>query len=271
MPANPVSLRLTSRYHEQVDRLARGTGRAVAGRFGQVDRENLSESLQAFVVDAITIVAGAQGAAQGLSAGYFRALSRLELGRPDESDGADVVGHSTDGRELGPVLGTVPAKVYVALKQGKSIDQAFSFGRFAAAGKARTEVMDAARAELDAHMADAPVKGWRWRSKGTCGACLALDDGSIRDGFMETHPGCQCLPSPAFEVKETVEPETGHERFMDLPEDEQNSLLGLEIAEGIRSGSIPWSALVAEEHNLRWHDFVTAASAAQVKRRAKRR
>lgn len=271
MPANPASLVLTSRYHERVDRLARSTGKAVAGRFAAVDRENLSESLQAFVVDAISMLAAAQGAAKGLSAGYFAALSALETGRVQQTAGADVVGHATDGRELGPVMGVVPARVYVALKQGKSIDQALSYGRFGAEHRARTEVMDAARSELDAHMADAPVKGWRWRSKGTCGACLALDDGAVREGLMETHPGCQCVPEPAFEVPETVEPETGHERFLNLPVSEQDALLGVDLAQGIRSGAIAWGDLVVTEHNPRWHDFVTAASATQAKRRARRR
>lgn len=120
-----------------------------------------------------------------------------------------------------------------------------------------TEVMDAASQELTHQMRESrSITGWRWKSRGTCGACLAMDDGSVLPDSrpLNRHPYCQCVPEPVLRgVKERVKRPTGHDRFNELSEAQQNASLGEKKASLLRTGAIAWTDLVSKETSAEWH------------------
>lgn len=259
MPANPRSLRLLRTYHDRVAGTAEQISQALEKRLAQANPDELSESLSLAVSDAVSAVSIGQSAVLNLTRGFFRGLSQAETGTPELADTEVTPGKTTDGRDLTEVLQATVARTLASVRDGKppakALDEAArSIRRFA-----MTEVMDAARAEMQAQMdASDSVKGWRWASRGTCGACLALDNGSIRDGALQAHPNCLCVPEPVFDVKEKVKRETGRERFLSLSVEAQDELLG-DKADLVRRNLIPWTALVEFVRHPEWHDHIKEA------------
>lgn len=269
MPANPRSLALGRAYRDGADRTWRATNQAVLALLAGIDTADIGGSFRAVLPNIGAVIRLGQGRAQDLSVAYFRRLAELETGRAAGREPADLVGKTVDGRPIGVALAATPAKVVMGLRRGWSTTKALTFARFAFTRTTQTTVMDTARAELRNQMKSPGVVGWRWRSRGTCGACLALDDGSVRGSgeFMRAHPNCECLPEPGFDVEERIQPETGRERFMGLPKAEQDALLGHEKAELIRTGAIAWSQLVKTEQHKEWRPSITEAPLEQLRKR----
>lgn len=179
----------------------------------------------------------------------------------------DNEGFTTDGRPLGEAMGAIPAKVFLALKQGQPTHKALAYGRFAAARFVWTEVMDAANQELT-HQMDAldEVKGWRWKSRGTCGACLASDNGTVYPTSrpLNRHPSCQCVSEPVIDVKERVHRETGIDRFQQMSQAEQDASLGKGLAELVRNDSVAWADLISKENPHEWHPLTVVTTLKEV-------
>jgi hypothetical protein len=233
----------------------------VGARYDAVDTSRLGPSLRSFIGDAARIVALGQGATAQLSRGYLRAAASQELRRSVDLPPAVEAnaGTTADGRTLSQAFGKVAGQVFLALRGGRPLSVALGFGRSTAVRFAQTETLDAARIEL-VHQAEAmpQIRGWRWRSRGTCEACLALDDGDVHGGLtFPAHPGCECVPEVVFSVPETVTRDTGHDRFNAMVPEEQDRLLGPVIANLIRAGAIAWADLVLKETFHDWRAVAT--------------
>lgn len=268
MPAERASLALTDRFHRNIDGLALQTADQIGARFNPSPDEDLKVYFGEFIPLAATLVGGGQSAAATVAGGFFRGLSELELGKPRLAEELpDNAGATADGRSLEEALGATRARTLLGLSRGWQLDQARSYARASFIRFARTEIVDAAGIELMHQLQNVDrVRGWRWRSRGTCGGCLALDDGSIRSAStpLERHPNCRCLPEPVFKVKERVARVTGRQRFDGLPEKEQNALMGAEKAQLLRMGLIEWDHLVHREHHREWNDSLTERSLRQL-------
>lgn len=267
MPRSRNSLLLLERYHDEIISLRDRTARLVDRRFGAVQPGRLSPTLQAFTTDAAQIIAIAQENAAHLAMGFLRAYERSEITRGEIEQPEIEGGYTRDGRPLGAAMGAIPAKVYLALKQGQSVSKALAYGRYAARRFVETEVIDAADNVLHEQIIAHPqITGWRWKSRGTCGGCLAMDSGrTLPPGTpLNRHPNCRCISEPVFNVRERHYRDTGHERFRAMSKTAQDAALGKTIAEAIRAGEVRWPDLVAEERPHRWHRMVVAASAQDV-------
>lgn len=264
MPASRRALTLGERFHRNIDDLSRRTSAGAARRFNPPAEVNLGAYFDEFIPVAGGLVGAGQGAAATLAGGYFRGLAFAELGEAEIAPTMQGnAGFTADGRALEEALAATRAKCLLGLSRGWKLDQARSFARASIDRFSRTEVVDASSLELTHQMqAHDAVLGWRWRSRGTCGACYALDDGSVRpaDRVMERHPNCVCIPEPAFDVEETVQRRTGRQRFDDLPFKDQNRLLGTEKAELLRGGLIEWRDLVHRDQHREWTDSLTERS-----------
>jgi hypothetical protein len=273
VPADPRTLELSERYHGQLDELVRRAATSVGRTFAGVPLEDLGAGYREAIAAALTVIQIGQTAAVSLSRGYVRAAGRLEVGEaaigaPAESN----VGETADHRPLVAALAATPARVFVLLKKGRPIDQAVRFGAFSSSRVAETEIMDAARIELEQQIREQPaIRGWRWRSRGTCAACMSLDDGAVRGSGqpLRGHPKCRCVQEPVFDVEETVTRESGHERFRALSPSEQDQNFGQERADLLRSGRIAWADLVAREGAHEWRDALVTRPLAELLARAR--
>jgi len=245
----------------------------VVERFNSVDPDaQLGPQLRAFTKAAARILTASQEQVAEDTRDYFRDLAQREgVKRPPRTPlASDNAGRTIDGRALEEALRTIPAKVLLALKSGRKVPEALAYGRFAVARMAQTEIMDTARIELDHQMVESPdCRGWRWRSRGTCGACLALDDGSAREPgeTMEAHPFCECVQDPMFRSDRLVRP-TGHDKLYQLDDEEQTRLLGFVGATLLRQGKISPADLVVTQTHETWRPVVTMAAAATLLDRA---
>lgn len=266
MPANQQSLRLLDLYHDRLVSVRERTAQVVDGLYRGLDTSDLGVSFQGFVRDAARAITAGQTNARLLSDVFLTNYIGASTGEKGdlEEPVPDNEGFTTDGRRLTDAMGAIPAKVFLAIKQGQPMGKALAYGRFASSRFVLTEVMDAANQELT-HQMDAldKVKGWRWKSRGTCGACLASDNGRVYPTSkpLNRHPNCQCVSEPVVDgVKERVPRETGIERFKSMPEAEQDKSLGKGLADLVRKSAIAWTDLISHENPHEWHPLVVVTT-----------
>lgn len=226
--------------------LARSTSLTVAGIIRSADTGDMRTSLQRAITSAAAAVEVGQRRAQGLTAAFVRTKVTAEIGRTIDAAGISprIAGTTTDGRSLVDALGAVGPTVFVAMSTGRSASAALDYGAAGAARLASTEVMDAARREVDAQAGAAPdlFPGWVWvvGSEGGCAGCLGSADGDTHpwDELMESHPWCTCIRSPevAGAPQEVARP-TGADIYAGLSPQQQ--------AETFHSAGDAKAALVA--------------------------
>jgi len=235
--------------------MGRRIGDVVGRRFLAVDPAELAASYQAAIADAAAIVTVGQDGAATLARAYMLTMSRLELGEGQLAPALeDNAGQTADHRSVAEGLAATPAKVFLALQKGKPLDQAIRFGQFSAARFGQSETLDAGRLEIGSQL-EALGLGWRWRSRGTCGACMSMDDGRTRKGGrLNAHPSCECVQEPDFGGD--LERPTGRDRFDQLSRAEQDAALGAETAELLRSGKLGWDELVKVERFKEWRPII---------------
>lgn len=270
MPNSRRSLQLLDAYHDRLAALREQAGRSVRVRFRAVelaDPADLPDAFRSFGRDAAAIIGGAKDSAQTLSAAFYGSLRAEETGDDAAVPFELPDPYSTsDGRSLEQALAATPAKVMLALKQGKPLQQALSFGRFGVTRFTVTEVMDGASDTLSAAMAeDDAVVGWRWKSRGTCDACAAVDGLKVLPVGqpLERHPYCQCVQEPAFTFNHRVERISGHDRLAALPAAERSERVNL-----VLSGPLEWEDIVAVDRSKEWHAMTTVAPLAEMRRKA---
>lgn len=259
MPANAASLPLTSAYHNKLANLAEQVARIAGARTPRLAKGEMDDAFKAFTAQAAGIVELGQRHAIELTTAFLGRLSELETGaRPESEPESEIPGFTADGRPLSKAVAATPAKVYLALKQGRPFEVAMAFAKMSIGRLARTEVFDAA----DRRQAELGVTQWRWRSRGTCGACLAMDDGNTMTGDLERHPNCACIREPTFDAPDRFQRASGRDRFLAMSVKEQDRILGPEKAEAIREGLISWDALVHVEQFRKWTPAVVEVTAA---------
>lgn len=264
MSATRQSIRMTVAYQERV----RVLGEIVQADVEQVvnarlDDLDLSGSFEAAVDSAALIVAAGQARAADIALGYFRSLSQLELGEPLEivEPLRSNVGQTGDGRSIVEAMVASRARMLEAIGVGKAVEEAMKIAAIEVARIGRYEVPDAASRELaNQGRTVEPVTGWRSVARGTCGACLARDDGAVKslDGVMPPyHPSCNCVPELNFDVPDRVQRPSGRDRFESLDPPGQDGLLGADRARLLRAGLIAWGDLVQINRFEEWTPVVT--------------
>ena len=272
MPANPGSLRITEGYRQRLLALRAQVARLVAEQWGRVTLQDLDGTFQRWLRSAVLVIAGGQYRSATLADLYLAAYLSSELGErvpPQGLDPARYAGQSTAGRPLAELLVPVLFSVKLALGQGRDNDVALASGRLRAARASVTEVTQASRGALDDAMAadDRVIGNRRVPSPGACGACLAAATGAIqtRDTPLKVHPSCRCVRVPVVrDAPERVRYPTGRRMFDDLGPAGQDALFGgrggAAKADLIRSGAVPFEALISTDPLASGGEWITESS-----------
>jgi hypothetical protein len=261
MPRSSKALQLQRSYHDRLAGIARDTTRLVDRTYAGMRREDLTGSFRLVIPQAAQILAMGQASAQQLTGGFYRSCSAIETGEgravPPLEENA---GFTFDGRPVDEVLSSTPARVFYGIKIGRTVEEALRFGRFSLARTIRTEVFDAARMELNHQMDNDPkALGWEWQSRGTCEACLALDDEQVRGAGepLDAHEQCACVQSPRFDVPQRISRPTGIDRFNNMDRAAQFAALGVGKALLVKHRRVEMSDLYMREANRQWRPRYT--------------
>jgi hypothetical protein len=261
MPSNPASLRLAELYQDRAVAVAEQAQRA-ARRLVVVDRDDPVESWRRVITSVSVLIGAAQTASTDLALGYFRALGTLETGRSvDVAESRPRnIGFTEDGRAIQDVLVAPRARFFRRLDEGVEVPRLLTEAVEAVGRAAQFEVMDAGQREL-AHQVSRSglAQGWRTRSRGTCGACLAIDDGSVTSRRPPFHPHCDCVIEIDFGGPQEARRPSGRERFEALSPQAQDAALGFEKAELLRRRLISWEHLVSVQTFKEWTPVITEA------------
>lgn len=264
MPRNSRSLTLQRSFHDRVAAVTRNTAKLVDSTYRAMRADDLTGSFRVVIPQATQLVALGQAEAARLAAGFYRAYSGLETGHARSvAFLEDNVGRTFDGRPVRDALNATPSRVFYAITSGKTVSEALRYGRFSIARTVRTEVFDAARMELGHQIEnDSDALGWNWQSRGTCEACLALDDEEIRGPGepLEAHEQCSCIQSPRFDEKERVSRPTGLDRFLEMSKTEQFGKLGVGKALLVRERRVSMNDLYVKEESREWRARFTRRS-----------
>ena len=98
-----------------------------------------------------------------------------------------------------------------------------------------------------------------------CIACLALD-GEVYpvDEMLEIHPNDRCSSVPIVEGLPEIEYETGADRFAELPEDEQRSMMGNEAYQLYADGQVSLSDFAVHSESADWGPSIRTATLADL-------
>lgn len=265
MPRNARSLRITDIYRQRLVEL-RDRGATMIERDWQlVDVDNLDRSHPDFARAAAAGLAALQTTGVRLTAAYLTAFLRSELGQPvagPPRSATRYAGTARTGRPLTAALVPTLITVKHEIANGKTPVEAGRAGAHQAVRLAMSETMAPARAALaDTIRADARIVGWNRVTAGGCGACLGAATRTYGpDEPLHVHDGCRCSAEPVIAgVPDSVTRPDGHHLFNHLTVEQQNTLLGDEKANLIRSGRAPLDALVAVSPMVAIDDQITEA------------
>lgn len=226
-----------------------------------MDPDDLTEGVRAFVQDSLPVYEAAQSAAIDAATAFYAMYRSYETERDDEPADPIEAGRTRNDATLEESIIGPTVKVYTFIKDGRDPRDAIRFGSFVAERLIHTEVMDAAQRELTNQMDLDPLSaGWRWKAKGTCAACAAMDDGTKLPAgtSLNRHPNCRCLAEPTFDgVRERVKRETGEERLLTLPLAELINVVGVKKAEKLKSGALLLTDLIKLDRTKGFVPFIT--------------
>lgn len=258
MAANEASLALTGAYRARVLSLREGSALAAAQAWRGVTLDRLEESFATWQAVVSALTAASKREASAASAGYVAAFVGSELDRLAVAAPFDPTRYeaAVNGRPLAQALATPLFTVKAAIASGRTRD-ALQLGLARATRLVAVETQTAARASLmDVMREDDHVTAFRRVVSGNaCGACLALATGQklrLSDDF-HSHSHCRCVGEPVVAgVRDRFARPTGRQIFDALSDTEQAALFhgrgGAEKADLVRSGAVPFSALVRRDH-----------------------
>lgn len=271
MARTEASFQITDAYQQHLlaDRFA--VAGAVAHSWQSLDPSDLDGSGARWVAGMAPLLAAYQARGVTASDGYLSAFLASELATHVPPRGIDPTPYlvAASGAPLDQLLVNPLVTVKLAVAKGRPIEVALHLGLVRATRTAAVEALDAPRrALLDLMAEDDRVEGWeRLTSPHACGACLALATGDTHDPHkpLPTHDHCRCVTEPVVKrVRHTVRRQTGREMFDALSPDEQAALFhgrgGAEKAELLRSGAVPFDALVHRDAMAAVPDQFTEAS-----------
>jgi hypothetical protein len=260
------SLQITDAYQAHLVTLAQHARAAATTDWGRiVDVEDLDRTHPAWARSVAATLAVLQAAGTRLTAAYLAAFLTSELGRPvapAQLDESRYVGASRTGKPLADALVPTVITVKQAIAAGQDRSQAGQQGLHQAVRLAGAETLATPRAALTDLMAsDDRITGWRRVTSGGCGACIAAaaHPYSAHEP-MKVHDGCKCTSEPVVrDIPDHAPRPNGHEIFDAMTTPEQDTLLGAEKAQLIRSGQVPLTALIATSPMAALPDAITEA------------
>lgn len=256
MPRRAESLALTDNYQAQLLDTRQKVAALAASHWLALSLRDLDRTFGEWRTKVAAVVRSAKTLGVQRTDAYFAAFIGSELGVTPRAQGVGATAYmnTVDGRSLTQALTPPLFTVKIALAQGRH--DALHFGLARATRIAAEEAMDAPRRALgDLIASDDRVKGWeRVTSGNACGACLAEADGRVHkptDPF-DRHSHCRCIREPVVRgVPQQFKRPTGREIFDALSPAGQAALFhgrgGAEKADLVRSGAVPFDALVRRE------------------------
>lgn len=258
MPADRTALALTDAYRDRLLQARLRAAQLAARTWPLVDPKNLDESYARWHA---ANVAGAEAVKRDgvtLTDAYFASYLAASLATEVRPRGLDPEPYldTVDGRTLARAFITPLLLVKHLLRSGRMPDEALRIGQARATRVAAVEALSAPRRALgDLIREEDRVKGWRRvTAPNACGACLALATSVVRDpeDVLEEHGHCRCTAEPVVRnVRERILRPTGRDLFDSLGRDAQAALFhgrgGEEKAELIRSGAVPFDALICRQ------------------------
>ena len=222
-----------------------------------MDPESLDESYAQWRASAVAVVQAGKVNGVAQADAYLAAFLASETGRERLAAGVDPEAYmdTEDGRSLLVALSTPLLTVRMAVPS-VGMAAALAHGLSRASRVIAGEVLGAPRRALQDLLTDEPlVKGKRRvTSANACGACLALADGRVMEAWEQllVHGHCRCVTEPVVQgVRERITRPTGRDIFDAKSPAAQAALFhgrgGAEKAELLRSGAVPFSALVCNQ------------------------
>lgn len=264
MPRNQRSLQLTDLYARRLKAVVGRVEALVSSRW-YLDPEDFDGSYDSWRDVAVQAVSQAQRQNVRLTNGYLAAFLTSESGRrisPPSVDLEKYVGRSRDGRDLREAWSSPVIKAKVAVKDGRSPEEASDIAKAAALALVGLDTYFGARGPMAEQMrATVQVIGFRRVTVGaTCGACLGAASGTVlpKDADFHIHPSCDCVAEPVVKsVPDAAKRRTGEQIFNELSPAEQNARLGDEAAEAVRNGDVSLPDLVGQSPMATEPDFIT--------------
>lgn len=270
MPSSREALALTDAYRSRLLQARQYAASVTARAWQGLDLRDLDGSFGTWLATAEAVVGGAKRHGVTVSDHYLAAFVAAETGdqpRPRALD-PDPYLPTVDGRPLRQALATPLLTVKSAIGAGRT-DDALRLGQARATRIVAVEVLDAPRRALgDLMREEDRIVGWhRVVSANACGACLALASGDRmeKDAHVHTHSSCRCIAEPEVaRVEQRYRRPSGREIFDAMTPEEQARLFagrgGAEKADLVRSGAVPFDALVKRERQEVTPDQFTEAS-----------
>lgn len=271
MARGDASLQLTDAYqaHLLADRLA--VAGATASSWRSLDPADLDGSYGRWLAGMTPFLTAYKARGVAASDGYLAAFLSSELATHVAPRGLNPEAYLTarSGAPLAEVLTNPLVTVKLAVRSGRSVEQALHLGLVRATRTAAVEALDAPRRALSDLMAeDDRIEGWeRATSPNACGACLALATGDTHDPHkpLPTHDHCRCVTEPVVRhSRHRVRRQTGREMFDAMTPAEQDALFhgrgGAEKADLVRTGAVPFDALIHRDAQTAVPDQFTEAS-----------
>lgn len=268
MPATREAVHATDAYRYQLLAIRAQLTRLLIAQWRAVDVVDLNGTYKRWLDAATITLAAAQRHGVQLTTSYLTVFLSAELGKPT-TPAVHIVpdllaGKGMDGRPLDEVLLPALFTVKIAIGQRRTFSEALTMGLNRALRTAAVEYEAASRSALDQLLAgDQRVAGWRRVTSGNaCGACLAAATGAIQreQTTMPVHAHCRCTKEPVVRgVRERYQRPTGRETFDAMTSGQQDALLGVEKADLIRSGQVPFDRLIAEVPMVHAPDGITEA------------
>lgn len=270
MPANRRTLALEQLFRRDQQAWAARVSATVQDLYGGVDPDDLRTTIERFTGSASVAIRAGQIRSATMAQGFLRALYSLERHEPFELAAAPlrerIPGYTIDGRPLREGLSAVGPAIFVALSQGRSMDQALGLGLAGAARFAATEVLDAGRREIadQGEASGGKLAGWCWvcASAGGCAACLAMANNEVHEWGepMEAHPWCTCIRSPVpAGIDDVVQRPTGQDIYDSMTRGEQAETFhsaGEQKAELVAAGGVSLDDLVQRSTAEEWRATV---------------
>jgi hypothetical protein len=273
MAANQRSLQITDLYRAQLAALGTQVAARLAGSWRQMNPDDLDSTFPAWLAAAAAVTTGAQRVALGLSGAYIAQFIAAETSTPPLApiavDPKPYIGLTQDGRAVDQALEPTLIEVKVRIRDGAEIEQALASGLARGSRISGNAIAYVSRGSLDNRInADHRIDGWRRVARPeACGACLAACTGAIQheSETLPCHDHCQCTKEPVVrDVDDRYRRPTGREVFDSKTPDEQNAMFaqsgGPEAADLIRTGQVPFEALVAHTPMEHFPDQITQQS-----------
>lgn len=230
-------------HYRRQKTLARRAAERIARLWRSVDRANISQSWSLLSIQALTILASAQGLAAAASGDYVdAALDAQDLDTPTAGtvQPAAFAGVASDGRGLASLLQEPAIHALGGIGAGNSVAWSMGSGLLALDQIVRTQIADAGRVADGVAIAARPrVGGYvRMLSPPSCSRCIILAGKYFRwNAGFQRHPRCDCRHIPTSEDRAGDLRTDPRAAFDSMSAAEQDKAFGKAGAQAVRDGA----------------------------------